>query len=185
MTHVISHGGDDGTTGLAGSGRLRKNHPRITAIGELDELNATLGAARAFVHDLDLQEILESLQRDLFTIGARLADSSKARPRACAKTGLTSADVNRLETRIARFEAVLPPLQRFTFPGGAQSGAMLHMSRTVARRAERAIVALDELDPIDPLVLVYLNRLSSLLYVLAREANRREGVPEEEWRPTS
>jgi cob(I)alamin adenosyltransferase len=185
MTLSRAHGGDDGSTSLAGGLRSRKNRPRIMAIGELDELNATLGAARAFVRDLDLQEILGSLQRDLFAISARLADPAPTTPRTRATMGLTSADVQRIETRIDRFEAALPPLKRFAFPGGSPSGAMLHVARTVARRTERAVVALDELEPVEQLVLAYLNRLSDLLFVLAREINRREGVPEDEWRPTS
>jgi cob(I)alamin adenosyltransferase len=185
MTRIRTHGGDDGSTSLIDGTRTRKDHPRIMAIGELDELNAALGAARAFVRDLDLQEILGSLQRDLFTISARLAAPAKSRGRARSKADSASADAERLEARIKRFEAVLPPLRRFTPPGGSPSSAMLHVARAVARRAERAVVALDETEPVEPPVLAYLNRLSHLLFILAREANRREGVPEEEWRPTS
>jgi cob(I)alamin adenosyltransferase len=146
----------------------------------VDELNACLGAARAAGVEGDLAEPLAAIQRDLFALGARLADPASRIAQRVTKATVTDASVERLEHLIDRLEAELPPLRRFILPGGSPAGALLHLSRTVCRRAERRVIALGP-GTVDPLVIVYLNRLSDLLFVMARAVNHRTGVPEVEW----
>jgi cob(I)alamin adenosyltransferase len=171
--------GDAGETSLFGGTRASKSDPRVDAYGEVDELNAWLGLARASSIAPDLAAELVHLQRDLFALGAQLADPADKIAARVTKATLADEDVARLEELIDRMEAELPPLRRFILAGGAPAGAALHVARTVCRRAERRIVALDP--PVDPVLLRYVNRLSDLLFVLARVANHRAGVPEIEW----
>ena len=171
--------GDAGETSLFGGTRARKDDPRVDAYGEVDELNAWLGLARASSIDPELATALQQLQRDLFALGAQLADPADRIAARVTKAALVDDDVTRLERLIDKMEDELPPLRRFILAGGAPAGAALHVARTVCRRAERRIVALDP--PVDPVLLRYVNRLSDLLFVLARVANHRAGVPEIEW----
>ena len=171
--------GDAGETSLFGGTRARKDDPRVDAYGEVDELNAWLGLARASSIDPELATALQHLQRDLFALGAQLADPADKIAARVTKAALVDDDVARLERLIDKMEDELPPLRRFILAGGAPAGAALHVARTVCRRAERRIVALDP--PVDPVLLRYVNRLSDLLFVLARVANHRAGVPEIEW----
>jgi len=177
---IYTKTGDSGQTSLFDNSRVAKSHPRVEAYGEVDELNACLGAARAAGASGDLDEALEAIQRQLFAIGARLADPSARIASRVEKAAVQSADVDRLEKWIDGFEAELPPLRRFILPGGGACGAWLHLSRTVCRRAERRVVGLGE-GAVEPIVVVYLNRLSDLLFVMARTASHRQGVPEAEW----
>ena len=158
---------------------MSKADARVDAYGEVDELNACLGAARAAGLDPELSSMLVEIQQELFAIGARLADPSHRIAARVSKADILDAQVARLEATIDRLEAELPPLRRFILPGGVQGGSLLHLARTVCRRAERRIVGLAS--PADPIVVVYLNRLSDLLFVMARAANHRSGVPETEW----
>jgi len=171
--------GDAGETSLFGGTRARKDDPRVDAYGEVDELNAWLGLARASAIDPELATELQQLQRDLFALGAQLADPADRIAARVTKAALSDDDVARLERLIDKMEDELPPLRRFILAGGAPAGAALHVARTVCRRAERRIVALNP--PVDPVLLRYVNRLSDLLFVLARVANHRAGVPEIEW----
>jgi cob(I)alamin adenosyltransferase len=171
--------GDAGETSLFDGTRAPKSDPRVDAYGEVDELNAWLGLARASSIAPDLVAELVHLQRDLFALGAQLADPADKIAARVTKATLTDEDVARVEELIDRMETELPPLRRFILAGGAPAGAALHVARTVCRRAERRIVALDP--PVDPVLLRYVNRLSDLLFVLARVANHRAGVPEIEW----
>jgi cob(I)alamin adenosyltransferase len=127
--------------------------------------------------------MLEGIQRDLFALGARLADPGRRIAERVTKAAVSAADIARLEAWIDALESTLPPLQRFILAGGSQAGATLHLARTVCRRAERAMVALrtDDTDAFEPELLVYVNRLSDLLFVMARGANARAGTPEIEW----
>jgi cob(I)alamin adenosyltransferase len=170
--------GDAGETSLFGGTRARKDDPRVDAYGEVDELNAWLGLARTSI-DPELATELQQLQRDLFALGAQLADPADKIAARVTKAALVDNDVARLERLIDKMEDELPPLRRFILAGGAPAGAALHVARTVCRRAERRIVSLDP--PVDPVLLRYVNRLSDLLFVLARVANHRAGVPEIEW----
>jgi cob(I)alamin adenosyltransferase len=180
MTRIYTKTGDLGDTGLFDGTRVSKADPRVAAYGDIDELNAWLGLARASDVDPTVAARLEQLQRDLFAVGAMLADPRHKIADRVTKALLTDADVARLETWIDECEAELTPLTRFILAGGAKAGAALHVARTVCRRAERQIVALGDAD-VDPVVVVFVNRLSDLLFTLARLVNARAGIPETEW----
>jgi cob(I)alamin adenosyltransferase len=177
---IYTRTGDSGDTGLFDGTRVTKDDPRVAAYGDVDELNAWLGLARTEVTESDLGVMLEQIQRDLFAIGARLADPSKRIAPRVEKAAVVPEDVSRLEGWIDRLESELPPLRRFILAGGCQAGAVMHVARTVCRRAERSVVSLGR-DAVEPDVLVYANRLSDLLFVMARVINRRAGVAETEW----
>jgi cob(I)alamin adenosyltransferase len=168
---IYTRTGDGGETGLYGGGRARKGDLRIEALGAVDEANAALGLARTNTRqDQALDPLLERLQHRLFDLGAGLAqpDGGPAR--------IAQSDVEAREQAIDRLEQDLEPLRAFILPGGSDAGAALHLARTIARRAERAVVRLaDAGEAVDPLVLTYLNRMSDLLFVAARHANRAEG----------
>ncbi|HEY1307172.1 MAG TPA: cob(I)yrinic acid a,c-diamide adenosyltransferase [Vicinamibacterales bacterium] len=177
---IYTKTGDSGQTSLFDKTRVSKADARVEAYGEVDELNACLGAARAARLDADLTGVLEQIQTELFAIGARLADpSSRIAPRV-EKVKVTDAEVTQLELLIDRLEESLPPLRKFILPGGSTAGALLHLARTVCRRAERRVVSLGP-GAVDPVLIVYLNRLSDLLFVMARVANHRAGTVEVEW----
>lgn len=177
---IYTKTGDDGDTGLFDGTRVSKNDARVAAYGDVDELNAGLGAARAAGMDVDVSTMLEQIQRDLFALGARLADPAKKITGRVTKAAVSPADIERLEGWIDALEAELPPLRRFILAGGSPAGASLHVARTVCRRAERAMVGLGP-DTFEPDLLIYVNRLSDLLFVMARAVNHRAGVPEAEW----
>lgn len=176
---IYTKTGDTGETSLFDNSRVSKADARVDAYGEVDELNACLGAARAARLDPELSGIVEEIQKELFAIGARLADPAHRIAARVTKADIAGEQVARLEGIIDRLEAALPPLRRFILPGGGPAGSLLHLARTVCRRAERRIVALAL--PADPIVVVYLNRLSDLLFVMARAANHRSGLSETEW----
>jgi cob(I)alamin adenosyltransferase len=160
-----------------------KSDARVSAYGDVDELNAWLGLARASLTDAGapgqgLAAILEHMQRDLFALGSRLADPAHKIAGRVVKAAIAAEDIARLEGWIDELDTELPPLRRFILPGGSTAGAALHVARTVCRRAERAMVALGG---VDPELLVYINRVSDLLFVMARAANQRHGSPEVEW----
>jgi cob(I)alamin adenosyltransferase len=177
---IYTRTGDGGETALFGGTRVRKSDPRVNAYGEIDELNAVLGLVRAHRVDGPLDAWLDHLQRDLFALGARLADPNARIAGQVTKAALGPEDVARLEGWIDAAEAELAPLRRFILPGGSHAGATLHLARTTCRRAERSIIALGE-GAVDAVLLAYVNRLSDLLFVLARLANARAATPEVEW----
>lgn len=177
---IYTRAGDSGETSLFDNSRVSKADARVDAYGEVDELNASLGVARAAGLDDDLGGVVEVIQRDLFAIGARLADPAQRIAGRVTKAAVQESDVTRLEQTIDRLEQELSPLRRFILPGGSLPGALLHLSRTICRRAERRVVALGP-DLVDAIVLVYLNRLSDLLFVMARAANHRARIGEIEW----
>jgi cob(I)alamin adenosyltransferase len=172
--------GDTGETGLFDGTRVSKADARVAAYGEVDELNAWLGLVRAQQPHPEIASMLEQIQRDLFALGALLADPRERIATRVDKVALTDADVARLERWIDGFDVELPPLRRFVLAGGGPSGASLHVGRTVCRRAERAVVALGP-GAVPPVAVVYLNRVSDLLFAMARMANARAGVPDVEW----
>ena len=176
---IYTRTGDTGETSLFDGTRVRKDHARVDACGEVDELNAWLGLARASRVEAALEAALVQLQRDLFALGAQLADPADKIASRVTKAALGDHDVERLEQLIDALESEVPPLRRFVLPGGATAGAALHVARTVCRRAERRMVSLQP--PVDPILLRYVNRLSDLLFVMARAANRRAGAAETEW----
>ena len=175
---IYTRTGDSGETGLFDGSRVSKADARVDAYGEVDELNAWLGLARTPGGlSRRLEQMIEQIQRDLFALGARLADPRHKIAERVTKAQVHSDDVTRLETWIDELDAALPPLRKFILPGGSRPGATLHVARTVCRRAERAVVGIGG----DPEVIIYLNRLSDLLFVMARFENRNAGLPESEW----
>ena len=178
---IYTKTGDQGQTGLLGGTRVGKDDPRVAAYGEVDELNALLGLVRAQTADASLRRLLYALQRDLFALGAQLADPSARVGTRKRKAAITEATVRRLERVIDARESKLPRLTSFILPGGSATGALLHLARTVSRRAERSVVALARREALDPRLVVYLNRLSDLLFVLARSENHGRGEPEDRW----
>jgi len=172
--------GDAGETSLFDGTRVSKSDARVDAYGHVDELNAVLGQARAAGLDATIDGWLDRIQQDLFAVGAQLADPRERIAARVTRARLADADVTRLEQWIDAADAELPPLRRFIVPGGAPAAAALHLARTVCRRAERHIVGLGA-DAVEPVVIVYVNRLSDLLFVLARLANARAGVADREW----
>jgi cob(I)alamin adenosyltransferase len=178
---IYTKAGDAGQTGLVDGSRVGKADPRVAAYGDVDELMAALGVVRAHVTDRALGGLLDAIQRDLFAVGAQLADPSARVAARKAKAAVPAERVAALEQAIDEREATMPPLRAFLLPGGTPLAAFLHVARTVCRRAERGVVALSQTAEIDSAVLVYLNRLSDLLFVLARFENLRAGLPEERW----
>jgi len=173
INRVYTRTGDSGQTSLVGGTRVSKSSLRVEAYGEVDELNSVIGAARARSQDGQVDDVLGLIQNDLFTLGADLASTSDITvPR------IDESFVTRLEQYSDQFLSELEPLKEFILPGGNEAGALLHLARTVARRAERRAVALSEAEEINPEAIVYLNRLSDLLFILARAINHRSGVQE-------
>jgi cob(I)alamin adenosyltransferase len=177
---IYTKTGDAGLTGLLGSRRVPKDDLRIEAYGTVDELNAALGVARAAGPDPGADALLRRLQEELFLVGSALADPD---PKGPFHGAITSEDVGRLESQIDAFETELEPLSRFILPGGVLASAHIHLARTVCRRAERLVVKLDQQasEHVPAELLIYLNRLSDLLFVLARVINHRAGVPDVLW----
>jgi len=171
--------GDSGDTGLIGGRRVRKDHPRIAAYGDVDELNAAIGWACAGAGDAAWTAKLRRIQNELFVIGSELAnpDASAATP------AVGDDDVSNLEGWIDDAVGRVPALRNFILPGGAELSARLHVARTVCRRAERGVVALAATEAVDARVVTYLNRLSDLLFALARLANVEGGVADVIWKP--
>ena len=177
---IYTRTGDSGDTALFDGTRVEKSDPRVAAYGDLDELNAWLGLVVAYLNDDDVAPKLRQIQRDLFAIGARLADPSHRIAGRVTKAVVAPDDIARLEGWIDALEAELPALRRFILAGGSSAGASLHVARTVCRRAERSMVVLGE-DAFEAELLQYVNRLSDLLFTMARAVNRRAGMPEVEW----
>jgi cob(I)alamin adenosyltransferase len=183
MSKIYTRRGDDGSTGLFGGPRVSKDDLRVAAYGEVDELNSALGVAREELlapAQKDILAIVDALQSELFTLGAELATpEAEDAPREVPHIGAEM--VTRMERDIDRLTAELPPMRNFILPGGSRAGAALHLCRTVCRRAERKAVALAHSSEVSPQALAYLNRLSDLLFVLARAANLRAGGREIPW----
>lgn len=185
---IYTKTGDAGETSLFDNSRVSKADPRVDAYGEVDEVNACLGAALAAINAgpaeagryMDIAAVLQTIQKDLFAVGARLADPSSRIAERVTKAAITAQQIELLETTIDRLEEELPPLRRFILPGGSSAGALLHLARTVCRRAERRVIGLGP-DAVEAGVMIYLNRLSDLLFVMARAVNHRAGIPETEW----
>ncbi len=179
---IYTRTGDSGDTGLFGGGRVAKNHPRVEAYGDVDELNAALGFVRALEQMPRIDEVLVPIQRDLFAIGALLATPDREKMHQHLEKARVDEDrITQLEHAIDDGDRELEPLKSFIVPGGSPKAAALHVARTVCRRAERRVVSLAESEEIPGVVVIYLNRLSDLLFTLARVANRRAGTGEVTW----
>ena len=179
---IYTKTGDAGSTGLFGGGRVGKDDPRVEAYGDVDELNACIGVARAAEPMPRIDEILVGIQRDLFAIGALLATPDREKmAQQLDKARIDDARIRDLELAIDHADAELEPLRSFILPGGSPKAATLHVARTVCRRAERHVVHLQREVELPSLVVIYLNRLSDLLFTLARLANHRAGTGEVTW----
>jgi cob(I)alamin adenosyltransferase len=179
---IYTRTGDQGDTGLFGGGRVPKDHPRVAAYGDVDELNSAIGVVRAVAEQNFFDQLLESVQRDLFAIGGHLATPDPDRVRkALDKATLSAASITEFERIMDQADQELPPLRAFILPAGTRIAAALHLARTVCRRAERSVVHLAHTNTVPELFLVYLNRLSDLLFTLARLANSRDGVGDATW----
>jgi len=180
---IYTRRGDSGETDLFGGQRVAKDALRVEAYGEVDELNASLGECAAATEHIDLRDVVRQIQGLLFDLGATLATPD---PERRAKGGVPepgAGDVEALEGQIDRLEGELAPLRRFVLPGGCRAAGAFHVARTVCRRAERRCVALERQEPVPEACLRFLNRLSDLLFVMARVENRRAGVADVEWEP--
>ena len=179
---IYTRTGDDGTTGLFGGTRVRKDDARVEAYGTVDETSAAIGVARAIGAHATMDALLGQLQDDLFTLGAELA-CVPGKEENLRMRLLDEADGQRLEAAIDEAEDGLPPLTSFVLSGGTPTAAALHLARTVARRAERRTLEAARHTPVRPAVIIYLNRLSDLLFTLARRANHLNGVNDVPWKP--
>jgi cob(I)alamin adenosyltransferase len=177
---IYTKTGDSGDTSLFDGTRVRKTDLRVAAYGDVDELQACLGVARAAKLPHDLEDMCLALQRDLFALGARLADPAHKIAKRVEKIVIDEQSVARLEGWIDKLDGDLPPLRHFILSDGCPSGALLHFARTVCRRAERSVLLLSA-DAVEPIVIVYLNRLSDLLFTMARTANHRATCAETPW----
>ncbi len=177
---IYTKTGDDGSTGLFGGPRVRKDDPRIEAYGTVDELNAALAMARSEQLPAEISAVIERAQHELFAVGAQLATPD---PKAHSMALLTDEHLATLEADIDRFEASLSPLKQFILPGGTPAATRLHFARTLCRRAERRLITLtaQPQEAVDPRMQIYLNRLSDLLFVLARAANQAAQQPDVPW----
>ena len=177
---IYTKTGDDGSTGVLAGGRVLKDDPRVEAYGTIDELNAALGLARSLGMDRQADEVVGRLQNDLFKVGAALADPKPGGP---FHDSIVLDHVDELERTIDSLETELLPLTQFILPGGVQGAAQIHFARTVCRRAERQVVSLSRLpnEDVPETLLAYLNRLSDLLFVLARVVNHRAQVRDVLW----
>ena len=179
---IYTKTGDSGDTGLIDGSRVPKDDPRVSAYGDIDELQAMLGVIKSGVpHGSPLGDLLMTIQKDLFSLSARLADPKDKIAERKEKVITGDARIEALEREIDHREADLPPLTAFILAGGGPTGAQLHLARTICRRAERAVVGLARLVPVDPVIVTYLNRLSDLLFVIARHENHKAELPEDTW----
>jgi cob(I)alamin adenosyltransferase len=181
MVRIYTRKGDDGTTGLHDGTRVPKDHIRTEAYGEVDELSAALGVARAFVQDKGTAALLLDIQKDLFAIGAQLADPKYETRKVKPKTVVGPDKIEAFEKTMDRHDAELPPLKGFILRSGTPGASFLHLACTICRRAERRIVLLARQVTVPPIVITYINRLSDLLFVLARVENLRGGEEQIDW----
>jgi len=180
---IYTKTGDSGQTSLMGGARVPKDHLRVAAYGDVDEANAAIGAARVTPPGKLVSGLLGDIQKDLFTIGGALATPrpQRLKPKQRDKVVVAAGRVTALERAIDAADAELPPLRAFVLPGGTPKAAAFHLARTACRRAERAVVRLSHEEPVPPEIIVYLNRLSDLLFMLARLANRRARKRDVTW----
>lgn len=175
LTKIYTRTGDSGTTGLGNGSRTDKDNSRIEAIGSVDELNSSLGVLLSEDLDETARSRLEGIQHDLFDLGGELSIPGYS--------SMTEAQVKRLEQYLDEYNATLPALKEFILPGGTRAASLCHVARTVCRRAERRVVKLSHTEKVPPLGIQYLNRLSDLLFVLARVLNRHGGRDDVLWQP--
>ena len=176
---IYTKTGDNGTTGLQGGKRVLKSNLRIIAYGAVDEINTTIGIILSSKIDEDISMILTKIQNDLFVVGSDLSNPDLSN----TKNRVTTEMIENLEKSIDMLEKELPPITNFILPGGHGTAALLHLARTITRRAETNVISLDEKEKVDAECKKYLNRLSDLLFVIARTINKRNGVKDIIWKP--
>lgn len=176
---IYTKTGDDGTTGLFGGERVSKDDLRVECYGTVDELNSTLGMVNSEVKNIELTTLITEIQNKLFTVGGQLATPTEKSGLVLVK--LVDEDILFLEKNIDSFEEKLEPLKQFILPGGSKGASLLHFARSVCRRAERLVTSLSKNEKVSNLILIYLNRLSDLLFVLARFENSNNHVPDIPW----
>lgn len=181
MPKLYTGSGDTGETSLFGGGTVRKNHPRVEAFGVVDELNSAIGVARSFLEDQELSLLLATVQNRLFNLSAELATEVEVGKAPALPGRITAEDVSWLQSKIDSFDAQLPPLKEFIIPGGTRAASLIHLARAICRRAERAVVALGTEPDSEAQLVPFLNRLSDLLFALARYVNFRSQATEERW----
>ena len=174
LSKITTRTGDAGDTGLGDGSRVSKDHPRVRALGDVDELNSTIGLLLAEELPAEVTALLGEVQHDLFDLGGELSIPGH--------TMLGDAQVARLDAAIEQWNAELPPLKEFILPGGTRAAALAHLARTVCRRAERGVVALGEREKVSDAARHYLNRLSDVLFVAGRRLNRHAGCGDVQWR---
>ncbi len=180
---LYTRSGDEGMTSLFGGGRVPKDSPRVEAYGAVDELNSALGVAASFIRQRTIVRELEGIQNELFNIGSELSSETGGKAAGAGRLfGDAAAKIAHLEHLIDTYDAKVEPLQTFILPSGSKGGALLHLCRTICRRAEREAVRLSRQEPVNPEIIRYLNRLSDLLFALARYVNKAAGKPEARWR---
>lgn len=175
LSKIVTRTGDDGTTGMADGKRVPKDNARIEAIGEVDELNSQIGVLLVEELPQDVRACFTQVQHELFNLGGELS--------LPGHTGITEAQVLRLEQQVETWNQDLPPLKEFILPGGCRAAALCHVARTVCRHAERCVVTLGKAETVSPQLLQYLNRLSDLLFVACRIINRAAGESDVLWQP--
>lgn len=178
LVKIYTKTGDDGTTGLIGGKRMKKTDPRIIAYGTVDEINSTIGIVLSSALDPDVNEILTKIQNDLFVVGADLANPDLKN----SDNRVTNYMVEYLENQIDRLELELPPITFFILPGGSQLASQVHLARSVCRRAEINILEIAEKEQINNICQIYINRLSDLLFVIARTINKRKKIKDVAWK---
>jgi len=177
LTKICTRTGDNGTTGLGDGSRTDKDDPRIESIGAIDELNSALGLLLSHELPGNIRDRLSRVQHRLFDVGGELCLPGQADHR-----GVGADQIEELETALDELNADLPPLREFILPGGCPAAAVCHLARTICRRAERRLVSLNKVEDINPADIMYLNRLSDLLFVMARQLNRLAGKTDVFWR---
>jgi len=173
LSKIVTRTGDDGSTGLASGDRIGKDQPRIAAMGDVDELNSTIGLLLSEVLPEAVRDALAGIQHDLFDLGGELSLPGHAL--------MSESHLVRIDELIEQFNKDLSPLREFILPGGNRAAALAHVARTICRRAERSLVTLGQKEKLQPLPVQYLNRLSDLLFVLARVLNRANGGSDVLW----
>ena len=182
MVKIYTKGGDRGYTSLIGGKRVSKSSIRISAYGQIDELNCSIGVVISFIDENEVKDSLQTIQNELFIVGSDLADPSYPdNPNKIPR--VTDAMVKRLENIIDYFDQELGAIQYFILPGGSKDASLLHLARGIARRAERNTVELSSIEKINPAIITYLNRLSDLLFTLARVMNKRRNINDVAWNP--
>lgn len=177
MTKIYTKTGDDGSTGLIGNKRVSKSNPRIIAYGAVDEINSALGVILSLNPDKDIRDLLVKIQNDLFVLGADLANSDLKN----TSNRITHDMVHFLEEKIDRLEKELSPITYFILPGGDPIASQVHLARVISRRAETCIVSLSEKEQVNKTGQIYINRLSDLLFVIARVINKRKMINDTAW----